>query len=69
MGKEATWSKMSIVGEHHMYKTGWTLYIGQSLQLCCEDDNEHNDNEHNDHAVSARMRCLAPSGTLRHEGV
>ena len=27
--------------------TDWTPYIGQSLQLCCENDN----NEHNDHAV------------------
>ena len=43
IGEEATWSKTSVVRGHHLYMTVWTLYIGQSLQLCCEDDNEHND--------------------------
>ena len=42
MGKGDTWSETNVV-RRHMYKTVWMPYIGQSLQLCCEDDNEHDD--------------------------
>ena len=52
MGEEATWSKTSVV---RGYITVWTLYIGQSLQLCCEDDNELDD-----HAVYVRCSICPP---------
>ena len=49
MDKEATWSMTSIVRGYHVYMTVRMPYIRQSLQLCCEDDNEHDD-----HAVCVR---------------
>ena len=48
---EATWSRRSVVRGHHV----WTPYVGQRLQLSCEENNDHDD-----HAVSVRKA----SGTV-----
>ena len=72
MDGEITWSKSSVVRGHHVYKAIWTPYVGQRLQLSCEDSNDHDE-----HAVAVRktaggaravvghvpVKCLAHYGT------
>ena len=49
----------------HVYKAVWTPYIGQSLQLCCEDDNEHDDHAVCVRKVNGTVVWLAPREIFR----
>ena len=37
----STWTTDSVIRGHHVYKTIWTLIIGEQLFIEAEDGNEH----------------------------
>ena len=39
MVEQETWSKASLIREHHILKKYWTLYICEELPLRCEEGN------------------------------